>query len=91
MRYSTWKLIYPDGTVGYGPETEANVNGTVLEASSWVDPDGTILGYVYDDIDVSLYTAYQLTEISADEALAFAQEIDADAYFLETGIIGAPA
>lgn len=92
MRYCTWKLTWIDG-YGYGPEETAAANGGRLEASSWVSPDvtGTILGYLTGEVDLSALTAWEVTELTEAEALAFAQAINADAFVGETGVISVPA
>jgi hypothetical protein len=92
MRYATWKLTWVDG-YGYGPEQTAADNGGRLEASSFASPDvmtGTILGYLTGDVDLDLLSDWAVTELTAEEALVFAQTVSPDAFFTEGGRLTTP-
>jgi hypothetical protein len=89
MRYCTWKLTWSED-YGYGPEQTAHDNGGALTPSMWVNPSveaGLILGYATEGLDLSLLAAWEVTELTEAEALAFAQNLDATAYFMDDGII----
>lgn len=91
MRYLTWRLTW-NGNYGYGPEQIAFANGARLEASSWLDltvEQGTILGYLIGNIDLSLLSDWSVAELSEIDALDFAKTIDPSAFFLDDGRIGA--
>lgn len=87
MRYLTWRLNWIDGC-GYGPESVAADNGATMEASSFVDETGTHLGYLTGDFDLDLVVDYDVAELAAGEALAFAQTFDDTAFILDDGRIG---
>jgi len=91
VRYLTWELTWPgDHRYGYGPEPVAADHGAHLEASMWVNPTveaGTILGYLTGDLDVALLAAWNVTELTQADALAFAQAIDPNAYVTDDGYI----
>lgn len=92
MRYLTWELTWPgDHRYGYGPEPVAAGNGAHLEASMWVNPTvetGTILGYLTGNLDLGLLADWNVAELNAEEALAFAQAIDPNAYITDDGVVG---
>ena len=91
MRYVTWKLNWPDPKYGTGPEQAAFDAGGRLNASMWVNPDvehGTILGYLTGDLDLAALATWDVAELTEAEALAFAQNIDANAYVMDDGVIG---
>lgn len=94
MRYLTWQLTWDaEHQYGIGPEATVAEHGARLEASSWVDPtveSGTILGYLHGDINLGLLADWSVTELTEAEALAFAQEIDPNAYLADGGVIAAP-
>lgn len=94
MRYLTWKLMWPgDAKYGYGPEPIVAENGGRLDASSWVDPtveNGTILGYLTGDVDLTLLADWNVAELTQDEALAFAQALNPEAFLTDSGLIGEP-
>jgi len=83
MRYLKWKLS--EGTSGTGPETELN-SGNKITAGSYVDSDGYRIGY-WPDIDTSSMDEWDVTEVSAADALAFAQAIWSDAEIDSDGIL----
>ena len=89
MRYVTWKLNWADD-YGYGPEPLAAEHGANLEASAFCSPQtntGTILGYLTGDLNFEAFTVYQLTEITPEEALEFAQAIAPTAHFTSDGYL----
>lgn len=89
MRYITYRLTWVDG-YGYGPEQTIADNGGHLEASSWTAPsveDGLILGYLYGDQSIDFISNWNPTELTEDEALAFAKGINNEAIVNEAGII----
>lgn len=93
MRYITWRLVWDDKGYGYGPEEVSYANGSRIEASSWVTPSvetGTILGYLYGDIDISILSNWGVTELTQSDALTFAKTIDPAAAVSEVGIIILP-
>jgi hypothetical protein len=93
MNYATWKLNFTDPEYGTGPEDKIVELGSTAEAA-WangeVENGATILGYISEPQDELELTAWDLTNITEQEALAFCQEIDPEAYVLEDGRITAP-
>ena len=93
MRYLTWRLNWDDPHQGTQPSSVIP-DGYRLQASMFADPDvqtGTILGYLTEgDIDLSALAPWQVAEVTQDEALAFAQGVNPEAYLLPDGIITVP-
>ena len=93
MNYATWKLNFTDPKYGTGPEDQIVKLGFTAEAG-WVNGEiengATILGYISESQDESKLTAWDFTNITEEEALAFCQEINPEAYILEDGRITAP-
>lgn len=91
MKYITWSLIWKDG-YGYGPEALVAENGARLE-SAHAKPgvaNGTILGYLTGDLDLSLLSDWNVVELTQDEALAFVQQINSEASVDQDGFIVLP-
>ena len=84
MRYLKWKLS--EGTSGTGPETELN-SGNKITVGGYVDSDGYRIGYLKDYSISGIDSDWDVTEVSAADALAFAQAIWADAEIDSDGIL----
>ena len=81
MRYATWRLDWTDPHHGTGPESLIVERGGTAYGMA-ANPDvitGTILGVVSGDFDTADLDLWSFTEIDADAALAFAQEIAPEA------------
>jgi hypothetical protein len=93
MNYATWKLNFADPNYGTGPEDKIVELGFSAEGA-WVagqvENGDTILGYVTEPQDEAELTAWDFTNITEAEALAFCQAIDPEAYLLPDGRIGTP-
>lgn len=93
MNYATWKLNFANPEYGTGPEEKIAELGFGAEGA-WVSGEaengGTILGYVTEEQDESELTAWEFTNLSQAEALAFCLAINSEAYLLEDGTITAP-
>ena len=88
MRYLKWKLSAL-GESGTGPESDLNEIHRI-EVGGYVDSDGYRIGYV-PDFDISGVDAqWDVTEVTEAEALAFCQEIHADAEVTADGRISGP-
>lgn len=89
MKYAIWNLKVEDDGYLTGPEGLISQAGGRAEAA-WADgkieEGGNILGYVSGDFTLDL-TQWNYREISAIEALAFAQAITDTAFIREDGII----
>jgi hypothetical protein len=90
MKYATWKLNFINPEYGTGPEPEIVANGGTAEGA-WVDGDitdgGTVLGYFTGD--APNLAPWEFAEVTQEAALEFAVSIDATAYLLSNGRIGA--
>ena len=87
MRYLKWKLS--EGTSGTGPEADLNSIHRI-EVGACVDSDGYRIGYV-PDFDISGVDAqWDVTEVTEAEALAFCQQLDAEAEVAADGRINNP-
>jgi hypothetical protein len=93
MNYATWKLNFTDPKYGTGPEDKIAELGFGAEGA-WsngsVETGSTILGYVTEEQDETELTAWEFTNITEAEALAFCQAINPEAYLLPDGKITAP-
>ena len=88
MKYATWVLDFTNPKYGTGPEDSIIEQGGTAEGGM---PNGNItkgaeiLGYFTGEpIDLQ---AWNFTELTQDEALAFVTEIDSTAYVAEDGKI----
>ena len=88
MKYATWRLDFTDPKYGTGPEPIiVNQGGTAEGAvtNGSITEGAQILGYFTGEpIDLE---AWDFTEISQEEALAFFTAIDSTAYVAEDGKI----
>ena len=93
MNYATWKLNFTDPNYGSGPE-ETIAKQAVGAEGGWVagqvENEGTILGYVTKPVDESQLAAWEVTNITEDEALEFCLALNPEAYLLPDGRITAP-
>ena len=88
MKYATWILNFDDPNYGTGPEASIAEQGGSAEASITngdITQGATILGYFTGE--PTNLEAWNFTEITQAEALAFAQEVDATAYLTDEGRI----
>jgi hypothetical protein len=93
MNYATWKLNFDNPDYGTGPEDKIAELGGQAEGA-WVagevENGGFILGYVSEPQDESELESWSFANITEEEALAFAQAIDPEAYLLDDGRIAGP-
>lgn len=90
MRYLTWQLNWDeDHRYGTGPESTIASRGGRAEASQFV-ADPTILGYLTEPCDLDGLDDWSVTELDADDALAFADAIVPGCWFTDDGYIAAP-
>ena len=93
MNYATWKLNFADPQYGTGPEDKIAELGFAAEggwADGPVENGSSILGYVTEAQDESQLTAWEFTNITEAQALAFCQAINPNAYLLPDGKITVP-
>jgi hypothetical protein len=93
LNYATWKLNFSNSNYGTGPEERIAAQGFYAEAG-WVDGQvengGIVLGYVFGEPVITTLTNWEYTPVTQEEALSFAQSINAEAYLVEDGRIAAP-
>jgi hypothetical protein len=93
MNYATWKINFTDPNYGTGPENKIAELGFYAQGG-WINGElengGTILGYLTEAQDESELTAWEFTNITEAEALAFCQAINSQAYILPDGRITVP-
>ena len=89
MRYLKWKLS--EGVAGtYPPKTIAGMGGDA-SISSYVDNDGYRIGYLWEDVGITLLdSVWDVTEVTEAEALTFCQQLDAEAEVAADGRINNP-
>jgi hypothetical protein len=93
VNYATWNLNFINAEYGTGPEEKIEELGFAAEGA-WVagqvENDGRILGYISQPQDELKLTAWNFTNITQAEALAFCLNINPQAYLLPDGRITAP-
>lgn len=93
MRYALWDLVEDLPNYLTGPEARIVELGGQAE-SSWsngfVEDGADILGYVSGDFDPAELSHWNYREITQEDALAFCQTINPEAYLLPDGKITAP-
>jgi hypothetical protein len=93
MNYATWRLNFANPEYGTGPEhkiAELGYGAFGAWVAGQVENGGIILGYVTEPQDESQLTAWDFTNITQVEAIAFCQEINPQAYLSPNGTIIAP-
>lgn len=90
MIYLKWKLS-TDGVSGTGPEGEIADRGGRAEAGWAVDDDGYRIGYLWEDVDITLLdSAWDVTEVTEAQALTFCQQFYAGAEVQDGDTISGP-
>lgn len=93
MKYVTWMLYWePDAHYGSGPEPVILERGGSAEGAfySGADVHDPIVGYVYGDVSLDGLDEWNVTEITSEQALALAQELDPEASINDEGRIVFP-
>ena len=88
MKYATWVLDFADPEYGTGPEQQIVNQGETAEgaiANGDITDGAEILGYFTGE-PTSL-EAWNFTELTQEEALAFVTAIDSTAYVADDGKI----
>jgi hypothetical protein len=89
MRYATWHLYWqPDERYGTGPEPE--IGGAEGAFFTGPDPHDVIVGYIYSDHDLTGLEDWNVQEITGEQALALAQQLDGEASMNDEGRIVFP-
>ena len=89
MRYLKWKLS--EGTWGTPPVVTIHDMGGSASTSEYADDDGYRIAYLWEDVDITqLDSAWDVTEVTEAEALAFCQVGYPDAVVGDTGGVTGP-
>tara|TARA_R110002074_G_scaffold47511_2_gene121762 strand:+ start:791 stop:1081 length:291 start_codon:yes stop_codon:yes gene_type:complete len=86
MDYLKWKLS-DNGFSGTGPEKVIAESGGHAEASEYVDGEGYRIGYMTKTADLTGLETWDVKQVTESEALAFCQNIWAEAVIDENGFI----
>ena len=86
MDYLKWKLS-DNGLSGTGPEKVIAENGGHAQASEYVDGEGYRIGYMTKTADLTGLETWDVKQVTESEALAFCQNIWAEAVIDENGFI----
>lgn len=92
MRYVTYQLLWLDN-YGFGPEDLALEHASQIVASSFSIgefPQKKILSYLHGDVDVSLFSAYEMNQLTQTEALEMASLVNSDVFVDEDGALILP-
>lgn len=88
MRYAKWKINFSDNpNEGTGPDSFV-ISGTV-EGGFEIAPF-EIVGYLSDDVEISEFHKWEMTELSQEQALELALESNKEAFITEAGRISIP-
>ena len=86
MKYAQWTIKRPEGST---PEPLIRSRGGQASGGFMKDAD-TVIGYVWNDVDLTGLTKWNFTEKTHTQALALAQAVNAECYFGDDGTIQAP-
>jgi hypothetical protein len=85
MNYAKWKTYFaPGATEGFTPEREMAERGGFVEGVVAL-PDFAYIGYISEGIDLVGLDHYEITFLTADEALTLAQGINPDIFLDKNG------
>ena len=86
MKYATWIISRPEGST---PEPLIRSRGGQASGGVMLDSE-TVLGYVWNDVDLTGLTKWNFTEKTQQEALALAQAVNPECFLADDGTIQAP-
>ena len=86
MKYATWIISRPEGST---PEPLIRSRGGQASGGLMLDSE-TILGYVWNDVDLSGLDKWNFTEKTYTQALGLAQALSPECFFGDDGTIQAP-
>lgn len=86
MKYATWIIKRPEGST---PEPLIRSRGGQASGGMMLDGE-TVLGYVWNDVDLSGLDSWEFTVKTHTEALALAQGVNPECFFADDGTIQAP-
>ena len=86
MKYATWTVSQPEGTT---PEPLIRSRGGQALGGLMLDAN-TVLGYVWNDVDLTGLDAWNFTEKTQEQALTLAQALNLECFLADDGTIQAP-
>jgi len=86
MKYATWTISRPEGST---PEPLIRSRGGQASGGLMLDSE-TVLGYVWNDVDLSGLDKWNFTEKTHIQALGLAQALNPQCFFGDDGTIQAP-
>jgi len=86
MKYATWIISRPEGST---PEPLIRSRGGQASGGLMLDSE-TVLGYVWNDVDLSGLDKWGFTEKTYTQALGLAQAVNPECFFGDDGTIQAP-
>jgi len=91
MKYLKWQLHDAGGVSGTHPVETIAAMGGKANTSEYVNGDGYRIAYLWDDVDITLLdSAWDVTEVTEAEALAFCQQFYADVEVTANGSMSSP-
>jgi hypothetical protein len=92
MIYAKWKLDFSsDPNYGIGPDPIVSERGDSISGAFFIGASNDwIYGYLNDDFDYSGLENWHITEVTQEEMLEKAQELNSECYIDENGKIAAP-
>jgi len=86
MKYATWIISRPEGST---PEPLIRSRGGQASGGLMLDSE-TVLGYVWNDVDLSGLDKWNFVEKTYVQALELAQAVNPECFFGDDGTIQAP-
>ena len=86
MKYETWTISRPEGTT---PEPLIRSRGGQASGGLMLDGE-TVLGYVWNDVDLTGLEKWNFSTMTHLEAMAIAQAMNPECFFGDDGTIQAP-
>ena len=92
MIYAKWKLDFSaNPNYGIGPDSIVVARGDSIEGAFYVGASNDwIYGYLNDDFDYADLEIWQITEVTQEEILEKAQELNPECYIGENNKILGP-
>lgn len=86
MKYATWTISRPEGST---PEPLIRSRGGQASGGVMLNVD-TVLGYVWNDVDLTGLDQWDFTEKTQAQALSLAQSVNSQCFVGDDGTIQAP-
>ena len=86
MKYAQWTIKRPEGST---PEPLIRSRGGQASGGFMKDAD-TVIGYVWNDVDLTGLDKWNFTEKTQTQALTLAQAVNAECFLADDGTIQAP-